>query len=242
MTTANTIANDLSLFRMRVEHAAGHGYLYNDFDAIVGRLAQFRIDGGSLDEGLAREILSTVDLLLRENGVGRRPWTDNWETYFEKCLENAHRLLKDFAVFATFRAFCPRGYCNRCLDAFAHMERHVREYEQNYPEWSRHFARLASMAAEMFSLVADDSASVDRTLLEHPDDAIFKWLLTGYARSESPESLKILDEYLEDDEVWVRQLARTLLGKRETAQQERCTERGWATGVGDPDVLNRLRR
>ena len=214
MITADTIASDFRLFRTRVERAPGHGYLYHDFGAILRRLTQFRTNSGSLEESLAQEILSTVDLLLRENSVGRRPWPGNWETYFAKCLENAHGLLKEFTAFASFRAYCPRGYCNRCLHAFALMEGLERQYEENYPQWSRHFAGLASLSAEMFSLVADDSASVDRHFLEYPDDAVFTCLLTGFARSESPEAMAILNEYIEDDEAWVRQLARGLLDSK----------------------------
>jgi hypothetical protein len=242
MNTADTIASGLRSFRIRVEHAAGHGHLYRDFDAIIACLTQFRTNGAILDEGLAQEILNTVDLLLRENSVGRRPWTGNWEPYFAKCLEDAHRLLSGFTAFATFRAFSPRGYCNQFLDAFAHMDRHDHEYERSQPEWSRHFARLASLAAEMFCWVADGCASVDRRFLEHRDKAVFTCLLTGFARSESPEALDILSEYLKDDEAWVRQLARALLDDRAAARQERWTELGRATAVGDSNAIERSRR
>ena len=165
--------------------------------------------------GLAQEIRTTVDLLVDENMAGRRPWsTDNWETYFSKCMADAHSLLMEFALFEGYRAFCPLGYCNRFLSAFEHMDRHDREYEDSYPNWSRHFARLASLAAEMFSLVADSAARVEAAFLEHPDDSVFTWLLSGYARSQEAETAEVLDRYLKDDEEWVRRLAESLICER----------------------------
>lgn len=143
--------------------------------------------------------------------MGRRPWTDNWETYFAKCMENATRLIREYSAFPDSSTFCPAGYCNRCLDAFAHMDRHDQECREHYPQWSRHFARLASFAAEMFSLVADSEARIERAFLEHPDDAVFTWLLTGYAKSGTARAHELLVEHLRDEEAWVRRLAGDLL-------------------------------
>jgi hypothetical protein len=175
-----------------------------------------------MTEDLAREILATVDILFGENNVGRRPWIGNWETYFRKCMEDAKTLLKEAACFVAFPSFCSLGYCNKFLDAFRLMDGLDRNYEEDYPRWSTHFAHLASLAAEMFSLVADSAASVDTGFLEHPSDRVFTWLLSGFAKSESPQAGELLNGYLEDDEAWVRRLAEGLLHERTTAQQARA--------------------
>ena len=216
---AADIIGALGRLRSHVEHAPGHAHLYGEFAGILADIAGYRRSGGDLTEALAREILTTVDLLFRENMVGRRPWTGDWETYFARCMEDANGLLKEFGSFAGSAAFCPLGFCNRFLDAFAHMDRHDREYEERYPRWSRRFARLASLAAEMFSLVADSAGRVQGDFLEHPDDSVFTWLITGYAKSETPAARELLQRYLADDEAWVRQLARNLIQERCAAQQ-----------------------
>lgn len=177
-----------------------------------------------MTDALAHEILATVDLLVQENMVGRRPWTGGWETYFSKCIEDANALLKEGATFVSFETLCPLGYCNRFLDAFAHMDRHERELEDKHPNWSTHFAHLAALAAEMFSLVADAAARVQAEFLEHPDNRVFTWLLSGYARSESAEADELLNGYLTDDEAWVRQLAKRLMQERIKARQPTAAE------------------
>lgn len=200
------------LFRHQLERAPGHAHLYAEFEAVLARIAAFRAEAPALDADLAANMLMTVDALLKENEVGRRPWTGEWETYFAKCLENAARLLKAFSAFEGSRGFCPSGYCNRFLDAFVHMDRLERECAERQPRWSRHFSHLAAMAAELFALVADKDARVDEQLLEHPDDAVFTWLLTGYAQSGTSQARVVLQGYLDDEEPWVRRLAGQLSG------------------------------
>jgi hypothetical protein len=215
MNQTSHIIAALGRLRNEVANAPGHSHLYGEFDGILGDFRRHRGSGVGITSSLAQEIRTTVDLLLEENMVGRRPWsTGGWETYFSKCMEDAHSLLKEFALFLDYRAFCPLGYCNRFLTAFEHMDRHAREYEERYSHWSRHFARLASLAAEMFSLVADSAARVEAAFLDHPDDNVFTWLLSGYARSRKPEAAKVLDGYLTDDEAWVRRLAEKLIYER----------------------------
>jgi hypothetical protein len=77
--------------------------------------------------------------------------------------------------------------------------------------WIEHFTKLAAIAAEMFSLVADAKARIEERFLEHPDDRIFTWLLTGYAKSMTPRADELLNRYLRDDEAWVRELSRAVL-------------------------------
>ena len=222
--TTNIIAA-LGRLRNDVENAPGHSHLYGEFDAVLGDLKRHRDTGADMTLSLAKEIRATVDLLLDENMAGRRPWpTGNWETYFSKCMDDAHSLLKEFVLFPDSRAFYPLGYCNRFLAAFEHMDRHDREYEENYPHWSRHFARLASLAAEMFSLFADSVARVEAAFLEHPDDSVFTWLLSGYAKSREPEAAVLLDGYLRDDEAWVCRLAKKLIYERAKAQQSAAAD------------------
>ena len=213
------VINDLRLFRSHVEHAPGHSHLYGEFDSILATLEEIRGSGGILTAELAHETLTTVDLLLQENSVGRRPWTGGWEEYFGKCMEDANGLLKEFSAFENCSAFCPAGYCNRFLDSFAYMDHQDRQHDERYPSWSRHFASLASLAAEMFSLVADRQARINEEFLEHPDDNVFTWLLTGYAKSKTSEARVLLTRYLNDEEPWVRRLVRTLLDEYFDAQQ-----------------------
>jgi hypothetical protein len=97
------------------------------------------------------------------------------------------------------------------------MDHHDRDCEEREPRWSQHFARLASLAAEMFSLTADKEAYIEEKLLEHDNDAVFTRLLTGYAKSAKSKVREILQGYLEDEETWVRRLARELIGKYFTA-------------------------
>jgi len=176
-----------------------------------------REGGCQLNGSLAEAILTAVDVLVDENSIGRRPWPGEWETYFEKCMINAFRLLKEFSSFTDYPRYCRAGYCNRFLDAFAHMDYHDRHYAEDYPDkrvglrWARHFARLAAMAANMFCLVADSEARIDKGFLDHPDDAVFSSLLTGYANSSREEAKSILVEFTKDEESWVRDLARDLL-------------------------------
>lgn len=209
-----------------MEHARGHNHLYGDFDDVLGDLMRYQKAGGVMTENLAREALATIDLLLQENIAGRRPGTGNWETYFGKCMDDAHRLVHGLALFPGFATFLPRGYCNRFLDAFAYMDHQDREYEDRHPRRSMHFAGLAMLAAEMFSLLADSAASVKDDFLDHPDDKVFTWLLSGYAKSEAPEAVELVNGYLADDEPWVQRLAERLLQERAKAQQSRVADRG----------------
>jgi hypothetical protein len=121
------------MFRDHVACAPGHAHLYGELDGIVARLAGFRSDGGALTAHLAAGILVTVDLLLQENAVGRRPWPGERETYFARCMEGANRLLKEVALFADFATFCPAGYCNRFLGSFAQMDRYAQETREHGP-------------------------------------------------------------------------------------------------------------
>jgi hypothetical protein len=59
----------------------------------------------------------------------------------------------------------------------------------------------------MFSWTADRQARIEEGLLEHPDDAVFTMLLSGYAKSRSPKAQDLLRGYLDDNEAWVRRLA-----------------------------------
>lgn len=213
------IIDALRNLRNQVEYAPGHQHLYEEFDEVLRNLVRYRDAGGLLTPTLAREMLATIDLLLQENMVGRRPWTGNWETYFAKCMDDAYQLVQVFASFADSATFRPPGYCNRFLGAFAHMDRHDREYEERQPRWSKHFANLAIKAAEMFALLADSAAMVKADFLEHPDDRVFTWLLSGYAKADAPEAITLLREYLSDDEAWVQRLAERLLQECMKAQQ-----------------------
>jgi hypothetical protein len=219
MDSPSDLIAALERLRTRVEHAPSHDQLYDECDGILRGLARYRTDGGVMTAPLAREMLVTSELLLRENMAGRRPWTDGWETYFSKCMEYAARFLREYTSFKSVSTSCPLGYCNQFLDAFAHMDRHDKECEERYPRWSKHFANLAALAAEMFSLVADSAARVETDFLDHSDDRVFTWLLNGYAQSEAPTADAVLTECLTDDEAWVRRLAESLMQKRATAQQ-----------------------
>ena len=63
----------------------------------------------------------------------------------------------------------------------------------------------------MFAMVADQNARVDEQHLEHPDDIVFTWLLTGYAKSKTSRARDLLAKYLDDEEAWVRLVAQRLL-------------------------------
>jgi len=51
-------------------------------------------------------------------------------------------------------------------------------------------------------------------LLDHPDDRVFTWLLSGFSKSASPRIDQILMDFMNDDEEWVRVLAKELIHKR----------------------------
>lgn len=108
--------------RSHIEHAPGHSHMYGEFNAILSYLMLYRDGGGEMTDNLANEILATINLLIRENMIGRRPWAWNWETYFGKRMDNACRPVKVFTSFPDYVAFLPCGYCNRLLDAFVHMD------------------------------------------------------------------------------------------------------------------------
>ncbi len=209
----NGIIGLLKTLQSRVASAPGHSHLYEEFNVILTGLASFRAAGGMPTAALASEILAAVDILLKENGVGRRPWAGAWEEYFGKCMEDACRLLNEFSLFGEFDAFLPVGYCNQFLDAFGHMDQLACEYEATHPSWSRHFADLALRAAKMFSLVADQDARIEMAFLENPNDAVFTSLLTGYAKARTAEANKLLQAYVNDKDAWVRELAVSLLAK-----------------------------
>ena len=91
------------------------------------------------------------------------------------------------------------------------MDCHYQVCSDGVPEWERHFEAMAKMAAEMFSLVADEEARVEEHLLEHPNDSIFKYLLTGFAKARTERSEALIRKYETDDESWVRSLTRELI-------------------------------
>jgi hypothetical protein len=73
MITSEKIIADLDLFRFHIENAQGHAHLYGEFNNILKQLVHFRELGEALNTRLASGILKTVDLLLRENRIGRIP-------------------------------------------------------------------------------------------------------------------------------------------------------------------------
>src|SRR5438067_2296474 len=93
---------------------------------------------------------------------------------------------------------------------FSNMDRCDGECSDRYPDWASHFRRLGSLAAQMFRLVADRLARIDEEALEHPDDTVFTYLLTGFAKSRTERSLSLLRTFAKDDEKWVRNLAQEL--------------------------------
>jgi hypothetical protein len=201
---------DLGTFCSSLQYDNGHAHLYQPFQHILVAISAFRTRGSPLDADLAGEILTTVDLLLRENDRGRRPWADSWEEYFKACMKDALLLVRQFCEFPRHLAHVPPGFCNRFLDAFLVMDRHDREYIDNYPEWASHFRELAAMAAEMFSLFGDEHARIDEGSLEHPDDATFKHLLTGFAKARTSEAESLVRGFARDDESWVRSFSQDL--------------------------------
>ena len=215
MTTSTVyyrIVTSLPIFRNHILFAPGHDHLYGEFDSILNDIVTFRQNGHHLDYSLAYEILRTVSLLNKENDQGRRPWTGNWESYFAKCVENALRLLKEYCRFAEYEKLVTHSYCSRFLNTFSNMDHFYEHYaEYNRDSLSNHFLSLARMAAEMFSLVADNNAIIDEKMLEHPDDVVFTHLLTGFARTRKAKELVL--SYTYDDESWVRHLASQLIAR-----------------------------
>lgn len=213
MNEGSRLSSEFRAFQGQLQHSSGHSHLYDPFEALVSKLASYRKSGLCLDLDLADSILGTVDVLVTEGGVGRRPWEGQWELYFEKCLRDGVLLLREFGRFPNAQERCPPGFCNRFLDLFLFMDHFDREYSERDARWARHFRALAGIAAEMFSLVADRQARISELTLEHPDDAIFTHLLTAFAKSGSSTARSLLNKYSSDDEQWVRDLAETLIRK-----------------------------
>lgn len=208
------IADLIDRFLHNVNSAPGHSHLYGDFDFIIDRIVAYR-NGGGLTRLTADRILAAVACLTDENMFGGRPNTGMWETYFSKCMTNAHRLLKEYTCFDGYMSFCPAGYCNKFLDAFRYMYDNWKRADEYYPEWCFHFESMASLSAEMFYLTADSSAHINEDLLDCPEDEVFTWLISGFSKSASPEADRILQMYVADEEAWVRQLAQKLVDERE---------------------------
>ena len=166
--TTNIVAG-LGRLRTDIENAPGHSHLYGEFDGVLADVKRYREIGARMTPGLAQEIRTTVDLLVDENMAGRRPWsTDNWETYFSKCMADAHSLLMEFALFEGYRAFCPLGYCNRFLSAFEHMDRHDREYEDSYhvlPQYG--YAELISKDGNPITKLGEIGEIVGTSFIMH---------------------------------------------------------------------------
>ena len=198
-------------FRNKIETSPGHAHLYSLFDQIMAHLVDFRETHQNCNSELAMEIINTISALVKENSEGRRPWEGGWEYYFEKCMENAYRLMKEFELFPDFMSYCPRGWCNTFLNAYKYMDGDADIFEEHKNKWVTHFYRLASMAAEMFCIIADENVIILAELLECPDDQVFTWLLTGYAKSRSPTGKVIIEQYVDDEELFVRVLAKNLL-------------------------------
>ena len=218
MVNENEITDSIILFKNHIDSAPGHKHMYDEFDKIIHNLSGYRKNGGSLNAYLAKVIFDTIECLLWENSQGRRPFLGMWETYFAACMRNSHRLLTEVSLFIDYRQYIPNEFCNKCLDMFIHMDRFVQEFELREFElrrrWLAHFKAMARQAAEMFSLTADSGANLNEKLLDDPDDDIFTWLLRGFSMSVSPDAEQILNNYMEDNEAWVRSLAIGLFDER----------------------------
>jgi hypothetical protein len=205
-----TIQTNLKRFRQYVTDAPGDIPLYRQFDYILNDISTARKADLQLDGKTAGEILETVKFLVEENAKGRRPWTGNWEFYFEKCMENALRLLREYCSFNGHEKYVPKDYGKPFLDTLYAMDRFAEMYKDNAdPQWTPHFARMASMAAEMFSLAADETAIIDAKALETTNKKIFAFLLIGFAKTGKAKELLL--RYCDDEEAWVRDLALQLL-------------------------------
>jgi len=154
------ITKSLDQFIHHIDSMPGHSHLYDEFDSILASIKLFRENNPALPRVLAYSMRSAVTCLVHENMKGRRPWNGEWETYFSKCMSNAHRLTKEMSLFDAYMHFCPSGYCNQFLDAFMHMDGHMRAVEEHAPRWGFRFEAIAALAAEMFFLTADSSALV----------------------------------------------------------------------------------
>jgi len=217
------IVKNITQFRLDIEITSGHVHLYEQFNEILKELNKFQVQN-NLDEELSKEIIAAVDLMVTENDKGRRPWDGCWEVYFTKCLNNSLLLLREFTAFPNWQKYCPMGYCNRFLHSFRMMDNLAQHYdERDELQWVRHFGKLAAIAAEMFEMVADEYAEIVEELLEHPDDRIFSLLLSAYSKTKSDRARELLGEYLDDEENWVRELARNLLSRDYSTER---TERG----------------
>jgi hypothetical protein len=167
-----TIQTSLRQFRQYANDAPGDSPLYRQFDFILNDISTARKVDLQLDGKTAGEILETVKFLVAENAKGRRPWTGNWEFYFEKCVENALRLLREYSSFKGHEKYVPKDYGKPFLDTLCAMDRFAEMYKDNTdPQWTPHFTRMASMAAEMFDLIKDESVSIDEKMrLKYPRD------------------------------------------------------------------------
>ena len=205
--TKDEIVTAIQRLRFDVEHAPGASHLYDPFDAILNAITIYHDRGNLLDDRLAQEILAAVELLVRECSQGRRPWSYAWEDYFEKCLDDAERLLTKFSQFGNYRSFVPPGFCN-ILDDNLSLDR----LSDGLPDaWQNRFLAMTLKASEMFKLIADEKTQFHEWWLENPDDRFFTNILSGYA--QTGQARVLLLRYTLDDEPWVRSLAGQLLKK-----------------------------
>jgi hypothetical protein len=200
----------LKKFRLDVTNASGDNHLYKPFDSILDDISTARKKEIPLDDKTAVEILETIKLLVEENAKGRRPWTGNWELYFEQCMDNAVRLLREYCSFQDHEKYIPKSYCRQFQDSLYAMDRFAQVYaDYKDKHLQLHFLHLAVMAAEMFSMTADETAGIDEKALETQDDGMFTYLLTGVAKTGKAKELLL--RYCEDEEAWVRDLALQIL-------------------------------
>jgi hypothetical protein len=195
---AGRLVSALRAFTLTGCHAPQHRSIAQPFDELLARLDAYRKLGGALESRLATEIFLLVERFLDENNKGRRPWRDEWENWFWRCMRNAHALLDVVRRFPEFPDRLPLGFSGRVDHVFELNCFYEEEYED-----------LARYGAQIFAWTAEPGTVCSESWLEHPDDEVFTLLLTGLARGKAGRAQ--IARFLDDDEAWVRALARRLL-------------------------------
>jgi hypothetical protein len=179
-----------------IEFGRGHDFLYEPFGAMIAQLEDYRRRGGVLDERLTLAVFDLAETLIRENHRGRRPWAGGWECWFSQCMDNALRVLDASRRLEDFSERVPSDFSG-CVGYL---------FE---PGCFDELPQLVLIGARIYAWTAGQGASFHESWLDHPDDDVFTLLLTGMARS-APGRERIRG-FLDDDEAWVRTLARRLL-------------------------------
>jgi hypothetical protein len=235
------IDSKIEAWILELVHRDGHQHLYQKADEIVAQLKSQELSQekarelfGKVVTALASEIETTVGTAahpgatmnaygyFRSLEVTGQPYrvSQGWARYLDRLID----LLQQFHhTLFEIRGATPVAFNSTVAGRLASPLYHVRGSTLRGPQFSVEFAvdlaRLARVLEEVgffvpqrdFGGFSNSEGPAEDSMFCIDDDACFRALLTGAAKSKDSQAVSILAFFSNDEEPWVAELAQELL-------------------------------